>query len=252
VVEGLPPRWRRYPQRTFVVLEPGPRSLFFENFAVFPDRLRREMLPHDDGAASDPYSVGLRCYAGARGSPLERMGQTDLETYLRELLMKQDQMSMAASIESRVPFLDDVLIEQVAAIPARFKLRGWRTKAILRAAVQDLVPPEILTRKKMGFPVPLGRWLRTSFQPVMDEFVLGARARERGFFDAAAVRQLAGEHCDGAVEHGDRLWLLINLEIWLRIYLDGEDPAEVMRPIWKRRIGGPHASALAENGRSLA
>lgn len=136
---------------------------------------------------------------------------------------------MAASIESRVPYLDHEFVEYVAALPARFKLRGWRTKAVLREALRGLVPPEILTRRKMGFPVPVGRWLRGPYWPVVEEFVLSPRALERGLFHPAALRRLAEEHRAGAAEHGERLWLLVNLEIWQRTFLDAEDPAEVAR-----------------------
>jgi asparagine synthase (glutamine-hydrolysing) len=138
-------------------------------------------------------------------------------------------MSMAASIESRVPFLDTELVEQVAAMPGGLKLRGWRTKAVLREALRDVVPPEILARRKMGFPVPVGRWLRGPFWPIVREFVLGPRARERELFDPSALRRLTDAHRTGAAEHGDRLWLLVNLEIWQRIFLDGEDADDVMR-----------------------
>jgi asparagine synthase (glutamine-hydrolysing) len=156
------------------------------------------------------------------------MSRVDLQTYLVRLLMKQDQMSMAASIESRVPFLDHEFVERVLAIPGRFKLRGWQTKAVLREALRGKVPPEILGRKKMGFPVPVGRWLRGPFWPLVTEFVLGPRATSRGLFDTAALRQLAEEH-RLAGGHGDRLWLLMNLEIWQRVFVDGEDTAAVMR-----------------------
>jgi len=142
--------------------------------------------------------------------------------------MKQDQMSMAASVESRVPYLDHEFVERVTAIPGRVKLRGWQTKAVLRAALRDLVPREILTRRKMGFPVPVGRWFRGAFWPVVREFVLGRRALERGLFQPAFLRRLADEHRTGTAEHGARLWLLVNLEIWQRIFVDAEDPAGVM------------------------
>src|SRR2546426_9568174 len=108
------------------------------------------------------------------------MSHADLQTYLVELLMKQDQMSMAASVESRVPFLDHEFVEHVAAMPGRFKLRGWPTKAVLREALHDVVPPPILRRKKMGFPGPIGRWLRGPFRPIVQETVLGPRARRGG------------------------------------------------------------------------
>jgi asparagine synthase (glutamine-hydrolysing) len=189
---------------------------------VFPVATQRELLRPGVFSGRDPYAEGLRCYAEAPGGALERMSHADLQTYLTELLMKQDQMSMAASIESRVPFLDHGLVDYVAAMPGRYKLRGWETKAVLRAALRDLVPREILARRKMGFPVPVGQWMRGAFWPIVEEFVLGPRALQRGFFQPSALRRIAEEHRAGAWEHGDRLWLLVNLEIWQRIFLDGE------------------------------
>ena len=104
------------------------------------------------------------------------MSHADLQTYLVELLMKQDQMSMAASIESRVPFLDHELVEHVVRTPVRFKIRGLTTKAILREALRDRVPREILHRRKLGFPVPFGRWARERFAPLIRDTILGPRA----------------------------------------------------------------------------
>ncbi len=158
---------------------------------------------------------------------------------------------MAASIESRVPFLDDNLVAEVVPMPVRFKLRGWRTKAVLRHAVRDLLPPEILTRRKMGFPVPLGRWLATKHWPVVEEFVLGGRARERGLFNDSYVRGMAQAHHSGAADHAERLWLLINLEIWQRVFCEGEAPAEVMRPVW-HVMGRTNAPGLDQSGWTLA
>src|SRR5262245_7803276 len=161
LVHALPRRARRFAGRSFMALEPGIRDLFLENFAVFSEPVQRQILRNPELVEQrDPYGEALRYYDGAGGGILDRMSQADLQTYLVELLMKQDQMSMAASIESRVPFLDDHLVEHVAALPGGLKLHGWRTKAVLREAVKDLIPPTILTRRKMGFPVPVGRWLR--------------------------------------------------------------------------------------------
>jgi asparagine synthase (glutamine-hydrolysing) len=224
----LPPALRRYAARSFFALEPGPRGVFYENFAVFPHGLRQEVLA-DAAPARDAHAQALRCYEEADGGALDRMSRADLQTYLVRLLMKQDQMSMAASIESRVPFLDHELVEHVVSIPGRFKLRGWQTKAVLRAALRGLVPPAILSRRKMGFPVPVGTWLRGLFWPLVQEFVLGPRAAARGLFEPAALRRLAEEHRRGQARHGDRLWLLLNLEIWQRVFVDGEDLAAVMR-----------------------
>jgi len=118
----LPRRWGRYAARTFLAFEPGPRQLFCENFAVFPTGLQQELLADPELlAVRDPYATALERYAAAPGGDLDRMSHADLETYLVELLMKQDQMSMAASIESRVPFLDHVFVERVAAMLSRIR-----------------------------------------------------------------------------------------------------------------------------------
>ncbi len=256
MVQALPSRFSRMGERTFLALDPGIRSLFLENFAVHTEGFQRQLLTRPEMLdRRDPYAVQMQCYEDAAGGILDRMSRTDLQTYLHELLMKQDQMSMAASIESRVPFLDDRLVEHVSALPSVLKVRMWQTKAIFREAVRDIIPSEILTRKKMGFPVPVGRWLRDDFWPVVQEFVTGPRATARGLFDRGALNRMADDHRSGRARHGDRLWLLINLEIWQRIYCEGEDPAAVMQAVPTPRQGRPksfYANPLGQDGWAVA
>ena len=130
-------------------------------------------------------------------------------------------MSMAASIESRVPFLDHKFVEFTARLPEKFKIRGKTTKWILREAMKGILPDEILTRKKMGFPVPFGNWLRREFRSIVDEFVLSKRALSRGIFNAEFVREIVSGHNAGE-NHDERLWFLINFEIWQRQFVEGE------------------------------
>jgi asparagine synthase (glutamine-hydrolysing) len=225
---ALPRALHRYASRTFLALDPGVRAVCYENFSVFSDLWRRSLLVDRQLLdVTDPYREQLRCFEQAPGSTLERMSHADLQTYLVELLMKQDQMSMAASIESRVPFLDHELVEQVVRTPVQFKIRGLTTKAILREALRDRVPREILHRRKLGFPVPFGRWARERFAPLIRTTILGPRALARGMFAREPLERLIAEHEVGIANHADRLWLLLNLEIWQRIFLDGEDPATV-------------------------
>jgi asparagine synthase (glutamine-hydrolysing) len=226
LVGHLPRPLRRYAERSFLGLAPGARSLFCENFAVFGAGQRQRMLAGRVlQGAPDPHAEELRCYDEAGGSSLDRMSRADLQTYLVRLLTKQDAMSMAASIESRVPFLDHRLVEHVAGLPASVKLRGLTTKAILREALRGVVPRQILQRPKMGFPVPVGRWLRGPFWPLVRECVLSPRAAERGLFQPAELLRLAAEHRSGAADHGERLWLLVNLELWHRVCVEGESTA---------------------------
>ena len=248
---ALPARLRRDAGRTFLALEGGPRRMFFENFAVFPERMQRGLL-RDPGRLDgrDPHAEGIGRYRGGPGDLLRRISRADLGTYLVELLMKQDQMSMAASIESRVPFLDHELVEYAFALPSSVKLRGLTGKAILRRALRGVVPRPILTRRKMGFPVPFGRWLKGPLLAVPPEFVLGPRARERRLFDPRALDRLVEEHATGAADHAQRLWLLTTLEIWMRIFLDGEEPDRIGIPMPRALPApvSPGASVAAARG----
>jgi asparagine synthase (glutamine-hydrolysing) len=231
---GMLPRGsgvQRKAQRTFLALPGGLESLYFDNFAVFSRASQQTLLSSATRSALgaiDPYSAAKAALSRANGAPLlARLLYADTKTYLHELLMKQDQMSMAASIESRVPFLDHPLVEFATRLPARLKLRGLTTKYVLREAMRDTLPPEILTRKKMGFPVPIDAWFRGPFRPVVDELVLGPRAIERGLFDPASLRTLVADHDSGQARNGQRIWSLINLELWHRIFIDGESASDI-------------------------
>ena len=216
--------------RTFLGRESDLDDLYFDNFAVFGRTAQADLLTpavRATVAGIDPYEAYHRALARVEGRPLvSRLLYTDIKTYLHELLMKQDQMSMAASIESRVPFLDHPLVEWVAQLPASMRLRGTTTKWILRAAMKDRLPEAILSRPKMGFPVPVGEWLRGPWRHLLSEFVASPRARDRQLFQPHALDQVIAEHIAG-VNHSERLWALLNFEIWARIFLDGEPPESI-------------------------
>jgi asparagine synthase (glutamine-hydrolysing) len=217
---------KRKLSRTFLYLNPDIQEIYFDNFSVFSRPMQERLfspLARERMGPVDPYRTELD-HMKACDSPalLDQLLAADLKTYLQELLMKQDQMSMAASIESRVPFLDHKLVEFAARLPVSMKVRGITTKYILRRATQGLLPKEIVTRKKMGFPVPIGRWLRGEFGHIVDDYVLGERALGRGIFDESFVSDLVARHRAGE-DHSERLWALINFEIWQRRFLDGEE-----------------------------
>jgi asparagine synthase (glutamine-hydrolysing) len=234
-IESLPASSpvRRKLSRTFLCLAPDIESLYFDNFAVFSRARQAELLTpeaKERAGAADPYESARRYLreTDAEGL-LDRLLYADTKTYLQELLMKQDQMSMSASIESRVPFLDHKLVEFTSRLPRRLKLRGWTTKYVLRRSMRGVLPEAILDRPKMGFPVPVGEWFRGRFRTVVDEYVLGERARARGLFERAAVERLVAEHQAGA-DHSSRLWALVNFEMWLRRFVDGEEAAAQAEP----------------------
>jgi asparagine synthase (glutamine-hydrolysing) len=212
-------------QRTFLCLPGEIRDVYFDNFAVYSPSMQSRLFTaeaHERMGEQDPYCTALKYIDGSDAdSLLDKLLAADLKTYLHELLMKQDQMSMAASIESRVPFLDHKLVEFAAGLPVRLKLRGWTTKYVLREAMRNVLPKEILTRKKMGFPVPVGNWLRGPFRYLLDEYVLNPRVKERRIFNDHYLRELVARH-EAGENHAERLWMLVNFEMWQRRFFDGD------------------------------
>ena len=155
-----------------------------------------------------------------------QMMHFDFETYLPEdILVKVDRMSMAHSIESRVPLLDNEVVEYAAHLPAAVKIRNGRRKHILKEAAKGLVPSQILERRKQGFGAPIDVWFRTSPRGLFADVLLSARARERGYFEPRFVERLVREHAAGRRDHAERLWALVVFELWHRRYLDArQDP----------------------------
>jgi len=235
VTTRLPGRAGRYARRSFLGMETTPEATFFDNFAAMPLRVQRGLMSEHlrPFVTSDrAYGVSRQWLDQAASRPwLERVLYADMKTYLVELLMKQDQMSMAASIESRVPFLDHRLVEFAATMPSSLKLSGWTTKRVLREAARDLLPKSILERPKMGFPVPFGLWTRGAWHGPVRDVLLDRRTRERGLLDGKAVERVLDEHRSGRGDHGDTLWSLLNLELWYRTWIDGDGPQQLSSPI---------------------
>jgi len=201
--------------------------MFLDNFAAVRIAEQQRLLApglRDIATRSQAYGPSLAYFARRieSGTLLDRLLYTDIKTYLVELLMKQDQMSMAASIESRVPFLDHQLVEFAARLPDEWKLSRATTKRILREAMKGRLPDAILKRPKMGFPVPVGAWLRGPWNAVARDVLLDRRSRERGIVDPSAVDALLADHAAGRADGTDRLWSLLNLELWFRTFIDND------------------------------
>jgi asparagine synthase (glutamine-hydrolysing) len=160
-----------------------------------------------------------------------QMMRFDFETYLPEdILVKVDRMSMAHSIESRVPLLDNEVVEFAARLPAAVKIRNGRRKHILKEAATGLVPSAILERRKQGFGVPIDVWFRTSPRDLFADVLLSTRARQRGYFESRFVERLVREHAAGRRDHSARLWALVVFESWHRRYLDARENPVAQRP----------------------
>ena len=150
-----------------------------------------------------------------------QMMHADFETYLPEdILVKVDRMSMAHSIESRVPLLDNDVVEVAASIPASMKIRNGRRKHILKAVAETVLPRQILERRKQGFGVPLSVWFRGDLRSLFTDVLLSPTLRQRGYFDTRFIERLVREHVSARRDHTLRLWALVVFELWHRAYLD--------------------------------
>jgi asparagine synthase (glutamine-hydrolysing) len=149
----------------------------------------------------------------------------DVMAYLPDdLLVKVDIASMAVSLEARSPYLDHHLMEFAASLPSNYKLRGSTTKYLLKKSLEKVLPMGILYRAKMGFGVPISRWLRCEMKDYAHEILLDGVATQRGYFDPAYVRALLDEHVSGRGDHSKRIWALLNLELWHRMFIDRMPP----------------------------
>jgi asparagine synthase (glutamine-hydrolysing) len=217
----LPYRGRRLrlALETLAIPDEAERSATW--FASFSREEREALFAPDFLAAVDPahparvFAQHLE-HASAR-SPLKRLLYADLKVWLPDnLLLRGDQMTMAASIEERVPFLDHKLVELAARIPGRLLARGFRTKALLKDALRPYLPPATLIRRKVGFAVPVGEWFRQSLKSMVASLVLSPAALSRGYFNRQTMEQCVQEHFDGVRDRHKQLWALVNFELWQR------------------------------------
>jgi asparagine synthase (glutamine-hydrolysing) len=213
---------RRKLQHTFLGREATVESLQLDNFyGAFSAAERKAMLASPAGVQVDPYASYLS-YWNARGGPvLSQMLYADQKTYLVELLMKQDQMSMACSIESRVPFLDHPFVEFAATVPENMKIRNGTGKYIMKRAVEDLLPHSIIYRPKMGFPTPLKSWLREERAAPIFSLLMDREGLLAEYVDLGYVEKLIERQRGGMEDATDRLWRLLNLQLWGDLFLRG-------------------------------
>lgn len=201
-------------------------SFYFDNFfSAFSQNEQAELLTDDfmrELGERSAYDHVLAIWNGSSGDLLFRLLDTDIQTYLIELLMKQDNMSMAASIESRVPFLDHRLVEFATSIPRQLQLQGLAGKQILKKAMHDLLPHSILYRPKLGFPTPWSGWLVGPQLDLIQDTLLDSRSIDRGYFKRDSVERLFREHRARHRDNYDRIWRLLNLELWHRVCIEGE------------------------------
>ncbi|MGH2747920.1 MAG: asparagine synthase (glutamine-hydrolyzing) [Actinomycetota bacterium] len=202
-------------QRFVRSADPGLPEAYLSWLAYVDEDRLRDLSPGGSDWAQDQYrDIWARSYGA---DLLDRLLDLNIRTYLLDdLLVKMDRMSMAHALEVRSPFLDKDLLDFAFRLPSTHKAKGWSRKRVLKAAIADLVPKEILRRRKRGFGVPLDRWFRHDLASYVDATLGSASARVREHVRGDALDSLIGEHRSGAANHGHALWALLTLEVFLR------------------------------------
>jgi asparagine synthase (glutamine-hydrolysing) len=217
-------------------------KLYFDNFySVFPQDEHSRLLTEEVAAelvGSDAYANSMQFFSSTNDSEglLKSLLYLDIKTYLVELLMKQDQMSMSTSLESRVPFLDHKFVEFAMSLPANLKVRKLSGKYILRKAMSGRLPQEVLSRTKKGFPTPIRPWLRQQLYEKVRSILTDGRLEERKLIKPAAVQELLEKHRCGSSSATEGCWRLLNFELWCRIFFDGESVIKAERSAVARGI----------------
>ena len=183
---------------------------------VYSESLRDEMK------SFDAYKYHHQFFEKCRHvSPLNRLLYVDFKTFMPALnLDTTDKTSMAANLEVRVPFLNHELVELSAKIPAALKIKGIKRKYILKKAVESILPKEIIWRKKAGFSAPIRSWLRTSLKPMINDLLSEETIKRRGLFDYKEVKRIIDANDNGREDFNLQVFQLLNLEIWMREFLD--------------------------------
>jgi len=227
--KGFVNRSKRFIEGTLL-----PNRLRHARWMIFFQQNEKDLLYNENLkknlSDTDPYHYLYSYFDEAkRYDPKDELNQqlyVDIKTYLvDDILVKVDRMSMAESIEARAPFLDYRFVELISSIPGNLKLKGMKTKWILKDAMKDLLPREILTRGKEGFSIPIKNWLQNELKPMMMDILSSDRIASGGLFNSRYIDKMKIEHLDGTQNHSHRLWALMVFEIWKDKYLKPANPS---------------------------
>ncbi len=223
LLDSLPYSMRKVKFAARSLSQPAPQR-WMNWFGVFNGQLKEDLLSASIKASIDlDSSRAFRRWLekNPQRDNLSSMLYLDTKIWLPDnLLMKGDKMTMAASLEARVPLLDYKLIEYAASIPSNIKIKPFKAKYLFKQAFADFLPEPILTRKKMGFNVPIGTWFREGQRSLISQLLLSERARSRGFFNDAFVARLLRDHLEGRTNYQAQLFILASLELWFRVFID--------------------------------
>ncbi|HZT87157.1 MAG TPA: asparagine synthase (glutamine-hydrolyzing) [Stellaceae bacterium] len=247
------PRWGREGAARLLGLAPSPlqrtlrlrqiREVLLEDPARPARRYARTIVFFSDRDKDSGYGEAMREQAGdsaldllepyfaEAGGLVAGANWADFHTYLPDdLMVKVDVASMAHGLEARSPLLDHVLLEWAARLPTSVRMPGGSLKGLFKAAMAPYLPPAILRRRKMGFGIPIDEWFRGELKELAYDVLLSRSARQRGLLRPDYVEGLLDQHCAGTRDHHTRLWALLMLEMWFRMWIDGGPETAVLRP----------------------
>lgn len=223
LLERLPYSMRKVKTAARNISQPAPQR-WMNWFGIFNGPLKEQLLTPETKGAIDLDSsreFGRWLKKNPQRDDLSAMLYLDTKIWLPDnLLMKGDKMTMAASLESRIPMLDYKLIEYAASIPSAAKIKSFKTKYLLKQAFSDFLPEQILTRKKMGFNVPTGIWFRSGQRNLINSLLLSERAQSRGYFQHAYIKRMLHDHISGKTNYQAQIFTLASLELWFRVFID--------------------------------
>ncbi|WP_395309805.1 asparagine synthase (glutamine-hydrolyzing) [Mycobacterium sp. AMU20-3851] len=216
--------WHRLPRRVRMAIRALATDTPAERWPAWFGADRLAGLSSDGVRPLDPVLADL----DAGLDPLDRMLALDVESYLVDnLLVRGDKMTMAASIEGRMPLLDHDLAEYVARLPVRHKVSPFQTKIVIRQIAQRRLPAMLLSRKKVGFAVPITSWFRGDLGDALERLWFGPTARPEPLIEPDRIRRALALHRTGRYDFGKELWSALTLEVWARIFLDGAEPSSL-------------------------
>ena len=245
LLNHLPYDMRKIKMAARTLSQPAPER-WMNWFGVFNGPLKNNLLSERTKAIID--NDGSRAFKrwltqNPQRDDLSSMLYLDTKIWLPDnLLMKGDKMTMAASLEARVPLLDYKLIKYAASIPSNIKTKPFRAKYLLKRAYADFLPEPILTRKKMGFNVPTSIWFRGGQRNFITQLLLSERARSRGFLNNECVAAILRDHLEGRTQYGNQIFLLASLELWFRVFIDSsrlERPCVSLQELLDDRVVVP-------------
>ncbi len=224
----MPLKYKKKLRHTFFFYSPEVEDIYINNFfpGIRPEEQKRVLssMFNERIAGKDSVKGLIQYFNECPGTDfVSKVLYMDQKSYLLELLMRQDAMSMATSIESRVPFLDHKVVEYGATIPYKMKISGFEGKVILKKIAEKYLPNSIVYRKKMGFPTPMSSWFRNELSSNVSEILLGSRSRSRNMYDYNYIEAMLKKNNDGVIDWTEQIWRLVNLELWIRTFIDRDD-----------------------------